>query len=77
MLCITYRQYNTGRQHHENLTSMWQVGEDVPYLPTHQVNEIQADGDEAKYIEELMGACINRETQFYYGDLARTIYLNL
>ena len=77
MLIITYRQYNTSRQQHENKTVEWHVGEEVLCIPTHQVNEIQADGDEAKYIEELMGACVNRRVQFYYGDLARTIYLNL
>lgn len=71
MLCITFRD---NRRTHE---SNWHVGEKVPRIQPHKITQIQADGDEAEYINEVMGSGINRAVQYYYGDLARTIYLNL
>ena len=72
MLLITYRQ------NRETKETAWHVGEKVPVqmLP-HQITQIQVDGDEAAHIEDIMGGAINRPVQRYYGDLARTIYLNL
>lgn len=61
----------------EERTYHWQVGQDLPNISVHQVFGIQADDEEADFIEEMMGGGINRVTPRYYGDLARTIFLNL
>lgn len=55
----------------------WHVGEPVPDIAPHRIVEIAADGDEKAHIDNIMGGAINRETAVYYGDFARTVFLNL
>jgi hypothetical protein len=69
--------------------AQWRVGEKVPDVPVERIVELQADGDELEYIENIFslpcgsyGVCsipiahTNRISR-WYGDIARTIYLNL
>ena len=58
----------------------WHVGEPMPSPDVDQVVEIQADGHEKKVIREMFGESIPMTTESvvnWYGDIARTIYLNL
>ena len=71
MLYIMYRD------NYKTHTEEWKVGDEVPEIEAFKVQEIEADGNEARHIEEMMGATINRPNPRYFGDLARTIYLNL
>lgn len=67
-----YIVYDRGEKERE-----WHLGERLPDIEPHRITEIEVDGDEAKYIEHLMGAIINKPVVRYYGDLARTVYINL
>ena len=73
MLTIMYRHHEQGR--HSEYT--WHIGEELPNIQAHTVFGIEADGDEADHIEEMLDGGINRQVARYYGDFARTIYLNL
>ena len=55
----------------------WEVGNDLPNIATHRIVEIQVNGPEKEYVDKFMGGGIDKETASYYGDLARTIYVNL
>jgi len=69
--------YIMHRHNRQNFESVWHVGEKLPTIPVHTIMELQADGDEGEHIKKIMGGGINRLVQHYYGDLARTIFLNL
>ena len=71
MLTITYRH------NRQSLTEEWQVGDPAPNIAAFKVQEIAASEAEAAHIEEMMGGGINRPVQRFFGDVARTIYLNL
>lgn len=58
----------------------WHVGSPIPNVPVEKVTEVQADGDELEYLRSLFGTSIampNTGVANWYGDWARTIYLNL
>jgi hypothetical protein len=65
--------------------AQWHVGEKVPDVPVERIVELQADGDELEYIENIFsthGKCsipipYAKRVVRWYGDIARTIYLNL
>ncbi len=76
MLYIVYNRRQRERGFTEEAT--WHVGEKVPKIRVADIVQIQADGDEANHIRvKAPGLCIDSHFQRYYGDLARTIYLNL
>lgn len=56
---------------------IWKVGSKLPTMPVSDVEEIHADGKELAHIVEIGFGGIERKTVKWYGDLARTIYLNL
>ncbi len=75
MLYIIYdRDFRTNN----DKEAEWHVGEDLPNIKPHRIVELQADGDERAHIEKIMGGGVTGgECAYYYGDFARTIFLNL
>lgn len=75
MLTIIYdRNFREETQKERN----WQVGEEVPNIKPHRIVELCMDGDELEHIEDLMGELGDGlDTAFFYGDIARSVYLNL
>jgi len=55
----------------------WHVGQRVPDIAPHRIIEIHADGEEKKYVEKILGGTITRKQASFYGDVARTVYLNI
>lgn len=58
----------------------WNVGRPVPSVRVGEVVEIQADGDELSHIDSTFSGTLpvpKKSVAHWYGDLARTIYLNL
>jgi len=57
----------------------WHVGEKVPKIAPQSVTGIQADGDELGLIRRMFENIpfYRGPVALWYGDLARTIYLNL
>ncbi len=58
----------------------WHVGRPLPKITdVSTLTEIQADGNELRHIKENFDNLImpSSEVCVWYGDLARTIYLNL
>ena len=66
----------------------WHVGETVPEIAVASIAELQADLHELEHIQKLFDIEEAKGTHFtipmpnkrvcrWYGDLARTIYLNL
>jgi len=61
-------------------TWTWHVGEKINALINiHQIDQLQADCDELVYIQKMFPAFTPRYRQVahFYGDIARTILLNL
>jgi len=73
MLTIIYR-YN---DNDHNRRATWFVGDEDLDIPARYVVGLEATEDEADHIDEMFGGGLNREVPRYYGDFARTIYLNL
>lgn len=74
MLYVVYdRDFRSGSEREEE----WHVGEPVPDIAPHRVVEIQVDGDEKTHVDKIMGGGIDKEPARYYGDFARTVWLNL
>jgi hypothetical protein len=56
----------------------WKVGEPTPNVLLKEVEIIEAEGKELKHICDVMGDVeFGRSTMRFYGDIARTILLNL
>lgn len=73
MLTIQYQ----GRNDNKHFELQWCVGRTVPYVDPQLITQILATGEEKDYIDELMGMAFDRPTVRFYGDIARTVYLNL
>ena len=54
----------------------WKLGDEVPDIAPHRVIELHADGVELKHLETTLGA-ITRKQMSFYGDHARTVFVNL
>jgi len=55
----------------------WKVGDNLPDIAPHRIIEITADGEEKTHIETIMGMETNRDSICFYGDVARTVWVNL
>lgn len=55
----------------------WKMGDPVPDIAPHRIIEIHADGAEKEHVERILGGTITRRQASFYGDMARTVYLNL
>ncbi len=75
MLYIIYdRDFRTNH----DKEAEWEIGKELPNIKPHRIVELQADGEERAHIEEIMGGGIQGgDVAVYYGDFARTIFLNL
>jgi len=59
-------------------TTEWHVGEKMPEIDWKNVRELQADGDELAYLENLMGSkMFNKSSVRFVGWLAQQIFVNL
>ena len=75
MFTIFYdRNYRNGS---ENEAS-WKLGERIPDIAPHRIVELHADGEAKVHLEATMGTIYpNRDWCAFYGDLGRTVYINL
>ena len=55
----------------------WHINELLPDLDPHRVIELHATGDEKTTIENIMGGWGNNRPIRLYGDIARTVWINL
>jgi len=63
---------------HPSKTVEWHTGEKLPDIDWKNVRELQADGDELAYIENLMGSkMFNKPSNTFVGWLAQQIFVNL
>lgn len=75
---MLYIAYDRNFRENTQQTFEWEVGKEVLDIEPHRVIQIDADGDEKKYLDELMGGSLTtKDTVCFYGDMARTVYLNL
>ena len=73
MLTVIYRYDDRG----DDLEQLWFVGDEIPNVRARYVVGLWATGEEADHIEDMMDGGFNRVEPCYYGDLARSIYMNL
>ena len=74
MLTIVYdRNFREDREKHFD----WHVGQPVREIAPHRIIELWADGQEKKYLDNFIGTGDDARQSVFYGDLARTAYLNL
>jgi hypothetical protein len=54
----------------------WSLGDEVPDIAPHRIIELHADGTELKHLETTLGPVARKQMSFY-GDHARTVFVNL
>lgn len=72
-----YITYDRSFKRDTEKEAIWHVGEELPNIAANRVIELQVDGDEKEHIENLMGQLVDKPVARYYGDIARTIWINL
>ena len=54
----------------------WSQGQEVPDIAPHRIIELHVSGPEIKHLEKQFGPIARNQLSFY-GDMARTVFVNL